>query len=120
MATVDPVYAQWLQADGLWLVQDDATLKARWGTRALTTQRMTTIANKVDVIAEAARQLGFMGGPHAIDEHTLSGEWGDFIGRVITISGPKLGYGAGVDVFVIGAEDNRATGLSTVTVIRRL
>lgn len=120
MATVDPVYAQWLQSDGLWLVQDDATLTARWGNRALTTQRMTTIANKADAVAEATRQLAFMGGPHVIDEHILSGEWGDYVGRVITLTGSKLGYDAGVEVFVIGAEDNRATGLSTVTVIRRL
>lgn len=120
MATVDPIYAQWLQADGLWLVQDDATLKTRWGARAQTSQRMTTIATKADAIAEAARQLAFMGGPLVIDEHTLSGEWGDYVGRVITITGNRLGYNAGVAVFVIGAEDNRATGLSNVTVIRRL
>lgn len=120
MATVDPVFAQWLQADGLWLVQDETTLKARWGDRALTTQRMTTIATKADAIAEANRQLAFMGGPLAIEEHMMTGEWGDYVGQVITITGTRLGYDAGVNVFVIGAEDNRATGLSNVTVIRRL
>lgn len=120
MAAVDPVYAQWLQADGLWHVESDAVLLARWGTQVLTTLRLTTLATRVDAAAEAARQIDFMGYPLAVEEHTLPGQWAAYLGRVITVTIDRLGYDAGLDVFVIAAEDNRASGLSKVSVIRRL
>lgn len=120
MTAVDPVFAQWLQDDGLWHVEADATLAARWGARARTSERMTTIAIKADAQAEAVRQIAFMGGPLVIDEHLLPGQWAAFIGQVITVTTAKLGYQAGVDVFVIAVQDERSTGLSRVTVIRRL
>lgn len=120
MTAVDPVYAQWLQSAGLWQVSEDATLKARWEDKAQTSERMTTIALKADAAAEAGRQLAFLGGPLVVDEHTLLGEWSAYLGRVITISIDRLGYDAGIEVFVIGAEDDRSAGTSKVTVIRRL
>lgn len=120
MTAVDPVFAQWLQADGKWHVQDDAARKGRWGATALVTTRMTTLAEAADAEAEAARQLAFMGGPLVEDEHQLMGTWADCLGQIVTLDSERLGYAGGVDVFVIGAEDNRATGLSRVTVLRRL
>lgn len=120
MASVDPVFAQWLTSDGLWAVSEETALKARWGNKALTTSRMTTIASKADAEAEAARQLAFMGPVAAIDVHMLPGRWRQYRGQVITITADKLGYDAGVDVFVLGAEDEEANGLSRVTVLRRL
>lgn len=120
MAAVDPVFAQWLQAEGLFQVSEDAVLRARWGDKALTTERMTTIALKADATAEGARQLAFLGPVAVIDEHLLLGEWRDRRGQVITLTVAKLGYDAGVDVFVLGAEDDRAAGTSRVTVLRRL
>lgn len=120
MTAVDPVYAQWLQSEGLWQVSDDAALRARWGETAQTSERMTTIALKADAAAEAARQLAFLGGPLVIEEHVLLGEWGAYLGRVITVTIDRLGYDAGLNVFVIGAEDNRSDGTSRVTVVRRL
>lgn len=120
MSAVDPIYAQWLQSEGLWAVTDDAVLKARWGDTGLTTQRMTTIALKADADAEAARQLAFMGPPAAIEEHLLVGQWAHLRGQVITLTINQLGYDAGLDVFLLGAEDDRATGTSRVTVLRRL
>lgn len=120
MAAVDPVFAQWLQAEGLWQVSEDAVLRARWTDKALTTSRMTTIALKADATAEGARQLAFLGPVSVIDEHLLIGEWRDRRGQVITLTSGKLGYNAGIDVFVLGAEDDRAAGTSRVTVLRRL
>lgn len=119
MASVDPVFAQWLQDEGLWTVAEDAAAVARWGDRAITAERMTSIATKAGAVAEAARQLAFMGGPHAIEVHTLAGEWRSRRGQVITIYGDNLGYG-GIEVFLLGAEDDKATGLSVATVLRRL
>jgi hypothetical protein len=120
MTSVDPVYAQWLMGEGLWQVSDDATRRARWGADGLTTQRLTTIATKTAAAAEAARQLDFLGGPLAIEEHMLLGEWAWALGSVITVTFDQIGYDAGLDVFVIGVEDNLSAGTSTVTVIRRL
>lgn len=120
MTMVDPVYAQWLMADCLWTLAKDDVLDARWGESALTKERQTTIATKEDAEAEAARQLAFMGGPLVIDSHLLLGRWEPYRGQVITITGNKLGYEAGVDVFVLGAEDALASGTSRVTVLRRL
>lgn len=120
MAAVDPVFAQWLQDEGLWLVQQDAVLAARWGNLALTSERMTTIATKADAAAEATRQLAFLGPVAAIEEHLLVGEWAAWRGQVITLKIKQLGYDAGIDVFVLGAEDDRSAGTSRVTVLRRL
>jgi hypothetical protein len=121
VTAVDPLFAQWLQADGLWFVGEDSSLKARWGDAgAVTSQRMTTIASAEDVQLESGRQLAFFGGPIVVDEHLLQGEWADCLGRVITLTIAQLGYDAGLDVFVIGVQDERATGNSRVTVLRRL
>lgn len=120
MSAIDPVYAQWLQDIGLWHVSTDATLSARWGDKAMTTERMTTLALKADAIAEAARQIAFLGGPLVDDEHLLKGEWSAYLGQVITITGTGLGYEAGIDCFVIDVQDDRSAGTSTVRVLRRL
>ncbi|MEQ1499426.1 MAG: hypothetical protein ABL914_12285 [Novosphingobium sp.] len=120
MASVDPLFAQWLQSEGLWQLSEDAALRARWGDTALTTSRMTTTATKADAAAEGLRQLAFLGPVCAIDEHMLLGEWRDRRGQVVTLKIAQLGYDAGVDVMVLGALDDRATGLSRVTVLRRL
>lgn len=120
MATVDPIFAQWLQDEGLWALAEDAGAVLKWATTAATAERMTSIAFKADAEAEAGRQLAFMGGPLVIDVHSLKGEWRKYRGQVITITGDKLGYDAGVNVFVLGVTDSLATGLSSVTVLRRL
>lgn len=120
MTAVDPVYAQWLMAEARLHVAELAALKARWGATGLTSKRVTTLAELADAEAEAARQLAFMGGPLVEDEHQMPGAWADCIGQVVTITTERLGYADGLDVFVIGAEDNRASGMSRVTVLRRL
>lgn len=120
MTTVDPVYAQWLMADTMWAVSTDAARATRWGSDALTTSRQTTIATKADALAEGARQIAFLGGPLAIEEHVLPGEWASSLGTVVTLTIGQIGYDAGIDVFVIGVEDSLSQGTSTLTVIRRL
>lgn len=120
MAIVDPIFAQWLQSAALWHVEVNDVLASRWGDAALTTERLTTIASKADAEAEALRQLTFLGAPAVIDEHMLEGEWAAYLGSVINLTSDQLGYDLGVDVFVIGVEDDRSVGTSRVTVIRRL
>ena len=120
MTAVDPVFAQWLQDEGRWHVQTSAAVAAAWGAIALTTERMTCLSEAADTQAEAVRQLAFLGFASAIDEHLLTGRWAGFLGTVITVTIARLGYDAGVDVFVLGAQDDLSTGLSRVTVLRRL
>lgn len=122
MTMVDPVFASWLISDALRHVSTDAALMARWGDKTQTTERITTIATKEAAAAEAARQIAFLGGdgPLVIDEHSLLGEWADYLGQVITLTIDRLGYDAGLDVFVIGVQDRLSDGTSTVTVVRRL
>ncbi len=122
--SVEPLFAQWLQGDALFVLRESATIKARWGETAIVTERVTGIATLEDAIDEADRQLAFMGGPLVEDQHILrigaEGGWAQYLGQVVTLTGAELDYGAGVDVFVIAVEDDRATGLSTVNVLRRL
>ena len=121
MATVDPLYAQWLQKQSDEVVRIDAAA-ARWGATAQSTERLTPIATRAAALAEADRELAFFSrGPFGIDVHQLAGtDWINAIGTVITLVGPDLGYDDGVDVFVIEAEPDPTTGISNVTVIRPL
>lgn len=122
MAVVDPLFAQWLQAQADHVVVTDAAGLARWAATAVTTARTTSIATKAAAQAEAARQLAFLSrGPFAIDVHEFaSTDWLASIGLVVTISNDELGYADGVDVFVLGVESDTSTGISAVTVLRPL
>lgn len=119
---VDPVYAQWLQDEARWALAENAIIKARWGETAIASQRVTSIAIEADAQEEADRQLAFMAGPLAEDEHNvpIGSGWVQYIGAVITLTGPELGYEAGKDVFLIDAQDDHSKGLSTLLVLCRL
>jgi hypothetical protein len=116
---VDPLFAQWLMAEADFATQADSAAVARWGETAGKAERITGIARGVDASAEATRQLAFWSrGPFAVDVHTLvGGDWLPQRGRVVRLRIAKLGYGAGVDVFVLEAETDRATGLTQLTVL---
>jgi hypothetical protein len=118
VSSVDPLFAQWLQTEALWVAPQEATIAARWTSTVIVAERRTGIALKADADAEAARQLAFFArGPFAIDVHQLVGDgWLERLGKVATLSIDKLGYDAGVDVFVLEAEYDRSTGISTVAV----
>ena len=122
MSAVDPLFAQWLQAEADWAVRADAPTVQRWGDSAVTTSRATGLATLAGAQAQADRDLAFFSrGPFAIDMHQLAGtDWQRELGRVVTLTIDQLGYDAGVDVFVLEVEASRQTGLSSVTVIRPL
>jgi hypothetical protein len=119
---VDPLYAQWLQRDADTVIRYDASAVARWGNSAAATARVTAIATRAAASAEADRQLAFFSrAPFAIEVHQFASlDWIAAIGTVITVYGDNLGYDAGIDVFVLGAEPDQATGISSVTVLRPL
>lgn len=118
--TVDPQFAQWLSAESLWALHQDVTGQAKWGALAGSSERATTIADRDDAEEEAERQLGFLTGPCVREVVELQGEWVRHIGHVITLTCEDDSYPASVEVFVLGASDDHSTGLSQVTVLRRL
>jgi hypothetical protein len=119
---VDPLFAQWLQAAADYAVSTDGDVSSRWGTTALSTERVTGIATRAAALIEGNRQLAFLSrGPFAIEAHQLVGaDWVQSIGTVVTLSCDDLGYAAGLNVFVLDAEDDHSTGLSVITVLRPL
>jgi len=120
MTAVNPTFAEWLQADDLPSRAIDATLAARWGDSAVESTITSALALKSGADAESARQQAFLGYPLVEDVHTVVGEHRDKLGQVVTITCPYLGYGSGVDVFVVGVKEDRAANLTTLTVLRRL
>lgn len=119
---VDPLYAQWLQTTADYALRSDAVAATRWGGTALSTERLTGIATRTAALAEADRQLAFLSrGPFTQDIHQFVGvDWIASIGTVVTIVSTELGYENGIDTFVLDAEVDRTTGISTVTVLRPL
>lgn len=123
MSIVDPPFARWLQDAALFATRASAPVTTRWGTTALTAERVTGLARQADAEAEADRQLAFLSkGPFAIDEHQLpiGAGWVQHLGRVVTLTNDQLGYDEATDVFVLEAVDDRATGLSTIVVLAPL
>lgn len=113
-------FAEWLRSPALYVTATDATTAANWGEDAPTSERTTALAVSGDADTEAARQRTFMGVPMAKEVHAIVGRFAPYIGKVITLTVARLGYDAGVDVLVLGANDDLATGLSQVTVLRKL
>ena len=122
MAAVDPANVQWLTSNALRAVREATTTRARWGDRAIVTERITGIATAAAAGVEADRQLAFLQrGPFVIDVHQLVGTgWLDKLARVVTLTIDQLGYDAGIDVFVLEAEVDHAAGISTIAVLRPL
>lgn len=120
MSIPDATFAEWLQAQCLYQTAADATIDANWSDDAVKSERITALANSTDAADEATRQRTFMGIPMAKENHVLSGRFSPLIGQVITVTIAQLGYDAGLDVLVLAAQDDLATNLSTVTVLRRL
>ena len=118
MSAVNPSVADWLEADALYATATDPAA-ADWGDSATESEIISPLALKADALAEAARQLGFQGGPLTIDEHIVLGRQIALIGTAQTLTGDRLGYESGGAVFVIGAVEN-ADGTTTLTVLRRL
>lgn len=120
--SVDPLFAQWLQAMSDNIVRSDATALGRWGATAQSTERLTGIATRAAASLEADRQLAFFArGPFVLDVHQFAAtDWLQSIGLVVNVTTDDLDYLPGLDVFVIDADVDRATGVSTVTVLRPL
>lgn len=120
MAIPGATYAEWLRSPALFSQVTNGDVLAAWGDDAPKSERVTALAFSADAQDEAVRQLTFMDQAMVVERHQLRGRFGPYIGKTVTIKGPRLGYGAGLDVIVLGAQDVLSTGMSAVTVLRRL
>lgn len=119
MTQVDPDFAEWLGREEVLAVAKDAGAEAKWGAIAIDTQISSPVAFKADAVAEAARQLAFRPGPMDVDVLRVPGQRVDLIGKVVTLTAAKGGYEAGVDVFVLDADETDAGGGTKLVVLKR-
>ena len=120
MSLVDPDFATWLASEELEAIAADAPAEAKWGSLALDTRISSALAFKADATAEAGRQRTFLAGPLAIETLRVPGLHIGLVGEVVTLTADKGGYAAGVDVFVLGADETEGGGATRLTVLRRL
>lgn len=118
MTLVDPNYAAWLQSDELEAAAENADA-AKWGDLAIDTRIATALIYAEDAEDEASRQLAFRPGPLDVEWLRVSGLHVDMIGRVVTLRANKGGYEAGVDVFVLAADETDKVGGTKFLVLRR-
>jgi hypothetical protein len=116
---VDTGFADWLKSDALYSSWTNATLPAGLQGVAVEQQIVTCLATGAGAIAEAARQGAFLGGPLAIDKHTVKGARRDLICKPVTLQIAALGYDAGVSCFVIDVNELDG-GVTELTVLRPL
>ena len=111
---VDSAFALYLQSAERIYVAVDAPLTARWGGLARTYEASSCLSNEADAIAEAGRQIAFMGGPLTEDLVTVAGvlDVAAYRGRCITV--------AGIVLFVLGGDCDQATAITHFNVLRRL
>lgn len=118
--TVEPGYGAYLKGPARYVTTNIAGATDRWGDRALSSTVMTPLVAKADAQAMATYQAQFMAGPLARDEIVVTGLRVDLIGRVVTITGDRLGYENGANVFVVAAKEAERVRTTTLTVLKRL
>jgi hypothetical protein len=117
---VDAGTVDWLKTGGLFEASTSAGIAAAFGADAAETEIMSCLALLAAATTEAARQQAFLGGPLAIDVHDVPGLQASLIGRPVTIVSDRLGYDAGLVVFVIGVEEAELVKRTKLTVLRKL
>lgn len=117
MPAVDPAYGQWLKDEALFLRARPAGAPA-WGDRGVSLKAISPLALRDDAIAEANRQALFLAGPLVRDRVTVPGARRDLVGRVVRITGDRLGYDVARICLVLGADEGAAD--TVLTVIRSL
>lgn len=118
--SVDAEFARWLREGVKFATVDDATIAALWAELARVSEITSPLALEAGAEAEGERQIEFLGGPLAIDEHLLAGLRFDLFGKAVTLVVDRLDYTAGAVVFVIGVEELEETEQTKLTVVRKL
>lgn len=117
--TVDAGIVGWLKEGALFAAATDSSVGTTWGDDALETKIMSPLALAAAAATEAALQQQFLKGPNAIETHNVPGLRSDLLGKPVTITCDRLGYDAGLTVFVIGYEEMEKVDRTILTVLRR-
>lgn len=117
--SVDPGIAAWLKEGSLISVASDTAVATAFPD-AIQSEIISPLALSGAADNEAGRQLAFLKGPLAIDTVNVAGLLIDRIGTTVKITANRLGYAAGLLVYVLGAEEDREAERTTLTVLRRL
>ena len=110
-------YAAYLKAPALYATAT-APAAATW-PGGVSLRRDSSMATVAGGQAEASRQAAFYGGNTVRDVAVVPGRKAYLLGKAIVGRVARLGYDAGVPVFVIGVEE-RADGTTALTVLRKL
>jgi hypothetical protein len=117
---IDAATVEWLKEGVLFEASTDAGVAAAWGDLAVESKIVSPLALAAAAATEAARQQTFLEGPLAVEVHDVAGLRTDLFCRPVTITSDRLGYEAGLDVFVIGVEESVQVARTQLTVLRRL
>jgi hypothetical protein len=120
VSTVEPGYAAWLKTNARYVGATVAGAAQAWGDTAIDSRVVSPLVDRNAAQAEAVAQAQFLAGPIARDKIVVAGLRKDLIGRLITISGDRLGYENGSVAFVIGAAESERVRTTTLTVLKRL
>jgi hypothetical protein len=118
--SVDQGFARWLKEGAHFAAANDAQVAALFAELGRVTEIVSPLALKAGAEAEAARQIAFLGGVLVIDAHLVPGLRIDLLGQPVTMVVDRLGYDAGVTVFVLGVQEEEQTDQSVLTVLRKL
>lgn len=118
MPSVDSGLAAWLKGDALFTTATPGGVA--WADRGVAVDRMLPVDLRAEAVAEATRIGVFMGSPHVKDVVEVLGRRRDLLGKVVTLTGDRLGYTSnGVPAFVCGVAEND-NGTTTLQVLRKL
>lgn len=117
MTDVALTVAEFLKSEALFAFSE--AVGYDWGDRAVETEIISPLVFQGDAEAECIRQMLFMEGPLVEDVVQVTGARRDLMGKVITITGDRLGYDAGGKLaFVIGYIEGK--GITDLSVVRKL
>lgn len=118
--SVDAGVGAWLRAGALYAEASDSSVATKWGDTAVETTIMTPYALEAAAEAEGARHLDILKHPLVTETHNVPGLRSDLLGKAVTMFADQLGYDDGLDVFVIGVEEQSNVERTILTVLRRL
>jgi hypothetical protein len=117
---VDAGTVDWLKSGALFASATDAAVAAAWGEDAIETEIVSCLALEADALIEAARQQELLEGPLAVETHEVPGLVSHLALQPVTLTCSKLGYQAGLTVFVIFARERDDVRRTVLTVLRKL
>ncbi|MCB2085050.1 MAG: hypothetical protein H6919_11155 [Sphingomonadaceae bacterium] len=119
MVLVSSSLAEWLRAPELVELVEDAAVLAAWTDLAADSATSSPLALRADALAEAQRQIDFLGLPISVEMIEVAGRQSQLVGEARRIEADVAEYAAPQSVFVIGA-DERDGGVTLLTVLRKV